>query len=271
MTDAALGGEAAKVSSRYFYAWMAMTCFAIAVIGFMPTYFVPLAQGQFKSEPVVHIHGLILFAWVSLFVTQTWLVAKGGTLAHRSWGMLGVAIMGALTIVVLWIVSMRLQQATSPGIPAQLTADVRAFEWVTVSGLLFIVPCFILAIVKLKQAETHKRLMLLLTISMLGAPIARWFLVFLAPPPDPNAPVYLLPNGLPAPAVPPVEVAVPPALIGDILWIIAMIYDWRTQGRVHPVYIFGGGIMLLLQVTVGPVGHSAAWQAVAGAIGHLMG
>jgi hypothetical protein len=271
MTDAALGGEAAKISTRYFYAWMALTCFAIAVIGFMPTYFVPMLQGKFKSEPVVHIHGLVLFAWVSLFVTQTWLVAKGGTLAHRTWGMLGVGLMGALTIVVLWIVSMRLQQATSPGIPAQFTTDVRAFEWVTISGLMFIIPCFVLAVANIKKPETHKRLMLLLTISMLAAPIARWFLVFLAPPPDPSAPVYLLPNGLPAPPVPPVEVAIAPALIGDILLVIAIIYDLRTQKRVHPVYLIGGGILLLLQVTVGPVGHSAAWQSVAAAIGHLMG
>ena len=71
--------------------------------------------------------------------------------------------------------------------------------------------------------------------------------------------------------MPPVEIAIPPALIGDILWIIAMIYDWRTQGRVHPVYLIGGGIMLLIQLTVGPVGHSEIWQSVAGAIGHLMG
>ena len=199
MTDAALGGQAAKVSNALFLCVDGDDVFRHRHHRLHADVFVPLAQGKFTAEPVVHIHGLILFAWVSLFVTQTWLVAKGGTLARRNWGMLGVALMGALTIVVLWIVSMRLQQATSPGIPAQMTSDVRTFMWVTISGVLFIIPCFVLAIVKVKQAETHKRLMLLLTISMLGAPIARWFLVFLAPPPDPNAPVYLLPNGLPAP------------------------------------------------------------------------
>lgn len=271
MTDAAIPGSAAKVSTRWFYAWMAMTCLAIAVLGFMPTYFVPLAQGKFSAPPLIHIHGIILFSWCALFVTQTWLVAKGGTLAHRSWGMLGIAIVAAMTCVVTAVVSMRIAQSNSPGIPADFARAVRTFEWVPFSGLLFFVPVFVLAIVNVKKPETHKRLMLLGTISMLAAPIARWFLTFVAPPPDPNAVPILLPNGQPAPAVPPIEVAIPPALVGDLLWVIAMIYDWRSRGKVHPVYIWGGAVMLLVQLTVVQVGNSDAWQAIANWLGHLAG
>ncbi|HVY89493.1 MAG TPA: hypothetical protein VG942_11530 [Hyphomonadaceae bacterium] len=276
MTDAALAGSAARVSSRWFYAWMAMTCAAIAVLGFMPTYFLPMAQAKFQAEPIVHIHGLIMFSWCALFVTQTWLVAKGGTLAHRNWGMLGVAIIAAMTCVVTAVVAMRISQAewvqaNQAAAPATFAHDVRAFEWVPFSGLVYLVPMFVLAIVNVKKPEAHKRFMLLGTISMLAAPIARWFLVFMAPPPDPNAPVILMPDGLPAPAVPPVFVAIPPALVGDVLWIIAMIYDWRTRGNVHPVYIWGGAVLLVMQLTVIQVADSGIWQGFASALGHLAG
>jgi hypothetical protein len=269
MTDAALGGAAAKVSTRYFYAWMALTCLVIAVLGFMPTYFITMAQGKFAAPPVIHIHGILFFGWCVFFCVQTWLVANGNTLAHRSWGMFGIALMTAMGCAVIAVVSMRLAQAGSPGIPTDFTRSVRAFEWVTVSGLLFFEGCFILAIVNLKKSETHKRLLLLGTISMLAAPIARWFLTFLAPPPDPNAPVILLPNGLPAPPVPPVEISIMPAMVANILWIVAMVYDWRTRGKVHPVYLIGGAIMLVLQLTVVPVAHSGAWQGVASWLGTL--
>jgi len=271
MTDAAVAGSAAKVSTRWFYAWMALTCLAIAVLGFMPTYFMPLVQGKFRAEPIVHIHGLILFSWVALFCTQTWLVAKGKVLAHRTWGMLGIAIVTGMTFIVTAIVSLRIAQTSGPPVPQEFGYAVRAFSWVPFSGLLVFVPMFVLAIVNIKKPETHKRLMLLGTISMLGAPIARWFLVFLAPPPDPNAPVILLANGLPAPAVPPVEIAIPPALIGDLLWIVAMIYDWRTRGKVHPVYLIGGGLMLLNHLTYVPIANSDLWQGFASWLGHLAG
>jgi hypothetical protein len=267
MTDAVMG--AGVGASRRFYMWMAASCLAIAVIGFMPTYFVPMARGGFKVEPIVHIHGAVLFAWVVFFFTQTWLVAQGKVLAHRNWGMLGISIVTAMVFIVTAVVSMRIAQAQLPGQPAHVGHDTRAFSWVSISTILFIVPVFVLAIVKLRQPETHKRLILLMTISMLGAPIARWFLTFLAPPPDPNAP--LPPAGLPAIALPPISVTIAPALVGDILLLVAMVYDIRTRGRIHPVYVIGGAIMLLLQVTVVPVSESALWQGIASAIGHLAG
>lgn len=262
-----MGAEARADSRSKFYVWMSGACLIIAIVGFMPTYFLPMAKGTFKIEPMVHIHGALLFSWVVFFFVQTWLAAQGKILAHRTWGMLGVSLITAITFIVTGIISLRVAQASLPGQPAGLAHDVKAFAWVTMGGLFFLVSCFILAIVKLKDSEAHKRLILLLTISMLGAPIARWFQTFLAPAADPNAPPW--PAGLPVVTVPPVFAAVAPTLLGDILWVIAMVYDWRTRGKVHPVYIYGGGVMLLMHATLIPVANSAAWQAVATAIGKL--
>jgi hypothetical protein len=265
MSEAVMG--AGVRAQRRFYLWMAITCMAIAVLGFMPTYFVPMARGTFQVEPIVHIHGLILFSWVAYFCTQTWLVAQGKVLAHRTWGMLGISLFTAMVFVVVATVSMRVAQSELPGQPAGVAHDARAFGWVSISTILFIIPVFTLAIVKLRDTETHKRLILLMTISMMGAPIARWFLTFLAPP-QVTPP---LPPGLPAVFFPPVSVVIAPELIGDLLLVVAMIYDWRTRGRIHPVYTIGGAILILIVVTRAWVSQTDAWQAVAHAIGHLAG
>jgi hypothetical protein len=267
MTDAVMG--AGVDAPRRFYMWMAASCLAIAMIGFMPTYFLPMARGTFKVEPIVHIHGLVLFSWVAYFFIQSWLVAQGKVRSHRDWGMLGIAIITAMVFVVTAVVSLRIAQAQLPGQPANVGHGTRAFAWISISTIVFIVPVFVLAIVKLRKPETHKRLMLLLTISLLGAPIARWFLTFLAPPPD--AAVPLPPAGLPAINLVPISVTIAPALVGDILLLVAMFYDIRTRGRIHPVYVIGGAIMILIQVTVVPVSESALWQDIAFAIGHLAG
>ncbi len=249
MTDAAIGSSASKVSSRWFYAWMAATCMAVAVIGFMPSYFVPMVQGQPVNPPLVHLHGLLFFGWTVLFCVQTWLVASGGVLAHRSWGMLGIAIATAMVLSVFVIVGVR----ANAGEPLGIGQNVRTFAWVQVQGMLFFGTVFALAIVNLKKAEVHKRLMLLGTISLLDAPIARWFIMFLAPPREPGAP----------PELPPVFVTIPPAMVANLLLVAAIVYDWRTRGKPHPVYLIGGAVLLALQLTRPIFAETPAWQAIA--------
>jgi hypothetical protein len=243
---------------------MAAICLAIAVVGFMPTFFLPLVQGKFVAEPIVYIHALILYSWVTLFFAQTWLASKGRIAAHRTWGMLGIAIVTAMTFIVTWIVSMQISKASAPGQPPALAHAVRAFEWVSFSGLtLFLVPVFVLAIVMVARREIHKRLMLLFTMGLMGAPIARWFFVLLAPPTVPGAPQSDMP--------PPASVSIMPELTGDLLIVAAMVYDWRIRGRPHPVYVLGLLYFVVLQVSVTPISESSAWQIVAAAIGHLAG
>jgi hypothetical protein len=260
-------GARAGISPRKFYMMIAWTCLAVAVLGFMPTYFLPLAHAKFAAPPIIHIHGLVMFSWVAFFVMQASLVAGGNVLAHRAWGVVGVAIITAMAFIVTAVEIMRIHQVSQAGVPPDITEGTKAFSWVTMGTLVLVIPMFIIAIANIKKPEIHKRLILLMTVSMLAAPIARWFLTFLAPPPDPNAPP--LPAGV-VPA-PPVQVAIAPAMVGDIILLIAMTYDWRTRGRPHPVYLIGGAILLLQQLTVVQVGHSAIWQAVATWIGKMAG
>lgn len=255
MTDAALAGSEAKISSRWFYAWMGVTIVAVALIGFMPTYFVPLLQGQFAAPPIIHIHGLIFFGWTILFASQTWLVASGRTPAHRTWGMLGVAWATAMVFVVFATVAVRINILSAAGYRTQALA----FSWIQIGGILLFAAIFTLAIVNIRKPEVHKRLILLGTIALLDAPIARWFLVFLAPP---VAPGEIAPP-------PPLFITIPPALVADLLIIVAMIYDWRTRGRPHPVYLIGGALVLAYQLTRPLIGDSAVWQSIAAAIGGL--
>ena len=57
----------AQSGSEYFYVTMALACAGVALLGFAPTYWMPLAAGSFKANPIVHIHGLTFFAWTFFF------------------------------------------------------------------------------------------------------------------------------------------------------------------------------------------------------------
>ncbi len=118
--------------------------------------------------------------------------------------------------------------------------------------MLFFAVAFTLAIAYVRRKEIHRRLMLLASISLLDAAVARWFLTFLAPP------------GAVGP--PPVFVTIPPAFVAYLLLVAAIVYDWRTRGRPHPVYVVGGIALLAVKLLNWPLSTTAAWHSFAGGI-----
>lgn len=244
----------ARVAGRAFYLTMALICLAVAVLGFAPTYFLPLATGTFGAPPIVHVHGLLFFAWTLLFCAQTWLASNGRIVAHREWGLLGISIATGMVFSVFATAIFRMNQLEAMG----MGRAIRAFSWVQVSGILFFAACVALAVVTVRKPETHKRLMLLATIALLDAPIARWFMTFLAPPPPPGAS-----------PLPPVIATVPPAMVADLILLAVMAYDWRTRGRPHRVYVIGGLILLAVQLTRPLIAATDQWDAMALALARL--
>ncbi len=226
---------------------MAATCFAVGVIGFLPTYWVPMAQGTLDVAPITHLHALFFYGWLVLLVRQTSLAASGRLARHRELGIVGVALATGMCFVGLGMAinSLKRLEAAGAGDPA------RAFAIVPVSAIALFAVLFALAIVNVKKPEVHKRLMLVATISMLQAGVGRWFLFFLAPPP-PAA--FAGP-----PAVPPVLVTVMPGLVVDLLIVVAMIHDRRARGRVHPVYWWAGAAVLAVQILRVPLSTTSAW------------
>ena len=238
----------APSQARYFYFYMALSCMAVAFLGFAPTYWLPLASGSFPSMPVIHFHGLLFFAWTLYFAFQTRLAASGQIARHRTIGMIGVSLATAMTIFGFLAGVNAMKRSAAIG----LTNEGIAFAIVPLSGILFFAVVFTLAIAAVRRPETHKRLMLLAAISILDAAVARWFLTFLAPP------------GPPGP--PPVPVTIAPALVACLLLVIAIIFDWRTRGRPHPVYVYGGIALVAVKLLNWPISTTSAWHSFAGEI-----
>ena len=124
---------------------------------------------------------------------------------------------------------------------------------IPVSGIVFFAALVTLALLNVRQLETHKRLMLVATVSLLQAAVGRWLVILIAPvPPGGGGPVV----------PPPVFVTIVPALLSDVLIVAAMMHDRKTAGRVHRVYWLAGGALVALQVLRAPLSTSAAWTRV---------
>jgi hypothetical protein len=242
-----------RSEGRYFYLWMAGAYVLVAFGGFIPTFWARVADGTFHAPPIVYVHGAILFTWTCFYFAQTALVSARRTMDHRAWGLAGIALFSVLmcTILVTQMAVLKRDGALGMGDAARRFAAVTLCAWPMMAAL------FTMAIVNIRRPHVHKRFMMLLMIGMLTPAIARVFLTLFAPP------------GVAGP--PPPFVSVPPALTADLFLVAAMVYDWRTRGRPHPVYIYGGLLLLAQQVLTVPFAATPAWMSIVKSFESLAG
>jgi hypothetical protein len=240
-----------RSENRNFYVWMAGGFLLVAFGGFVPTYWAKVATGTFHAEPIIHIHGALLFSWTCFYFVQSVLVATGRTLKHRAWGLAGISLFTAMMCSILAGQEAVLARNAALGYGE---AALR-FSAVTLTAWPLMAIFFTLAIVKIRQPEAHKRFMTLLMIGIMTPAIARLFLTFFAPP------------GLVGP--PPPFVATPPGLAADLFLVVAMVRDWRLLGRPHPVYVYGGIVLVTQQLLTAPIAATATWMHIAKAFESL--
>ena len=253
MVDITMGAMRARSEVRWFYVGMAATFVAIAFGGFVPTYWAKLVHGSFSGGPLLHWHGMLFFGWTLFFLMQTLFIATGRVVNHRNWGLVGISLATAMAIsvVIAAIRSIKVADAISMG------DDARRFAIVSLTGLVVFGVFFTLAIVNVRRADWHKRYLIVATVPLMQAATARVFMTLFAPP------------GAVGP--PPVFVAVPPGLLVDLLIVAGMVYDWRTRGRPHPVYVIGLAVNLGVQLLCVPLAGTAAWLSIARAVESLAG
>lgn len=238
----------ARISEDRFYVRMAQVSLAVAVIGFAPTYWIPLVRGTLTLAPIVHVHALFFYGWLVLFAWQSELAASGRLQRHRAWGLLGIAVATGMCFVGLAMTIHSLKDGLRAGLEG-----ARAFSIVSSTAALLFAGLFATAIRNARNREVHNRLMLVATASLLQAAMGRVFLFFLAPP---------RPPGFAGTVPPPVAVTVLPGLIVDLLIVAGMIHDRRTRGSVHRVYWIAGAIVVAVQVLRVPVSGTAAWSQI---------
>jgi hypothetical protein len=238
-----------------FYTWIMLACVLAAFGGFIPTYFGPLAAGKFAANPVVHLHGIVFFTWTLYALFQASLIPAGNAALHRSTGMIGVAL--ATLMVVLGCLAALNNLVNVSSFGAGPAHEAESFTIVP----LIIMLCFgvfvALAIAFHERADIHKRLMVVATVSILNAPIARPLLQWVWPPAPGHGPgVWLM---------------IPTSLISYTLIVAGMIYDWRTRGKPHPVYVICLVVLTVIAFAVVPLAETSGWHSIAKAYAGLAG
>ena len=257
MATSATAASAQTAHRPRFYLWMAVAVVLIAFGGFMPTYWSRVATGSFTGQPIMHLHGLLFFAWTLLYFSQTALVAAGRIPDHRAWGLVGIFMVGMMAISVPLASINSMWVADRLGGPA-MGDMARRFSVVPFSALPVILGFFGFAIANVRRPEWHKRLMLMMQIPLLEAAAGR------------ITPYVLFPGGPPEGPPPGAFAAIPGGLAVDLLIVVGMVHDRRTLGYVHPAYKIGLPIILAVQFLAVPLSMTDGWMRFASACQHLV-
>ena len=216
-----------------FFTAMAIAIGVTVIAGFARTYYLRLYFGSPQISLLLHLHGFVFSAWVALYIGQTSLVAAGRVRLHRQLGVAGGVLAVILVLVGTVTAIVRVRQGAAPpgGPPPLVFLVVPLMDMVVFAGLIAT------ALYHRRQAAVHKRLMLLATVALLAAPIAR---------------LPLLRSSILAAFA-----------LADVFIVALVIYDLAMYRRIHRATAWGGLALVASQPLRLMLGGTAAWLAVA--------
>lgn len=223
--------------SRYFYFCMSLVFAGLVVAGFSRTVDHNLLHANPPRPLLLWLHGTAFSSWIVLFIVQSGLVRVHKVSVHRLLGWFGAAL--AAMMVGLGITIAIVMTRFDTFVLHQ--NDVASFLSIPFVDMLVFGTCMALAISWRRKPDYHRRLIFIATCMLMDAAIGRFDFVF-------NHNLFYA--GL------------------DLLIVLGMMRDWIVEGRVHKVYRYAAGPLVLLQVLAIYLwrGNPAWWQGVTKAI-----
>lgn len=221
---------------RLFYTGMAIAFLFIVFAGFARTYYLRPYFGTPQLTPLLHLHGLVFTSWLVFLLAQTVLVATKRTAVHRRLGWAGAALAVLMILVgsTTAVVRAKLVEVP-PGSPSPL-----AFLTIPLGDMLVFALLVGAALYYRRRLDVHKRLMLLATIAILPAAVARLPFDFI----QQVGPLAFF--GLP-----------------DLFVLVLLLYDLLTRGRPHRATVWGGLLLIVSHPLRFVVGNTQAWLSFA--------
>lgn len=224
-----------------FFTTIAVVGIIAILVGFSKTFIIPIISGTKTWPWAIYAHAGFVFGWVLIFLTQSLLIQSKKYNTHISigrWAAL-IAVGAAVSIIPasLYQVERELKEGLGQTAISSIVGSLA-------SAIMFLT-LVILGIVNRKRPQVHKRLMLLATILLIWPAWFRWRHYF------------------PSVERPDIWFAV---VLADSLIIVAFIWDWLRNKRIHPALLCGGFFIIAENVIEIVLFDSSGWRIIASAI-----
>jgi hypothetical protein len=238
MATIARSEPCALQKERAFFFCMALAIAATCVAGFLRS--LVLSRSTFDSPWWVHVHGITMMGWIVLFVTQNGLIANGNLSVHRRLGVLAAA--WSLWVIVAGALVLAMNTVTHRTLPAFTPAYVTAIDGMATAAFVSLTWA---GIAMRRRSDWHKRLILSGTICIIAPGLGRLV-------PDSVVGLHI------TYALFPLHLA---------FFAVAIGYDWRTRGRIHPAYFWGLGGLVAMTVLPNMIVNAPPLVALAKSLG----
>jgi hypothetical protein len=223
---------------RRLFLFLAILFPVVVVAGFARTYYLRFFfDAPLIPTLLVHMHGVVMTAWVALFITQVWLISSKRIRVHQKLGFVGIGLAVLLIVVGFFTASagaVRGSAAAPQNIPPLVFFVVPFFD------LVMFAIFFGGAIYFRKQPANHKRLMVLTVLNFLPPAIAR------------------LPGGMTEAIGPLWFFGIP----GVLALILVIVDTWRT-GKLNKVFLVGAVLLIASYPLRLMVGGTDTWMRFA--------
>ena len=231
-----------KRRERLFYPGMVLAIVITVFAGFSRTFYL---RPYFQTQPLIPLlvlHGVFFSSWILLLITQTTLVATKRTRTHMRLGIAG-GVLACLMVVIGTVTALVRANGPSP-VPG---VNPLSFLTIPLGDMLVFAILVGAAFYFRRRADAHKRLMLLATIGILPAAVARLPFAF-------------------------IQQYGPLAFFGlsDLFIVPCLIYDFITRGRPHRATVLGAALIVISHPLRLIIGGTHAWLAFATWLTHLI-
>lgn len=233
MATAAFEPEGRRLD-RYFFPAMAILMLGTIFLGFARTYYL---AGVFKAPLaswILHLHGAAFSLWALLLIVQTSLVTAGRVDLHRRLGLVGFGLACSMIILGTLAATDALRRASGGFV------DPKTFFIIPLTDILVFGTLLFFAFRARFNPPAHKRLMLIATIALMVAPVARWPFAFIR-----QTPLWVT------------------ELCTYAFLVLLLVYDVWSTGRVHRVTLWAGALLIVVQRVRLPIGETPIWHAFA--------
>jgi hypothetical protein len=219
---ATLAGAPASARDDGFFLWGGLAMAAVLVAGF--TFFLAMGISSFDAPAIVHVHGVIFFGWVFIYVAQTVLATSGNMALHRTLGWIGALWIPFMVVAGTWVAVNAVQMGRSAPI-----YQPGFFLIFAPMGVYTFAGLSLAAIAARKNTGWHRRLHFCGMAALTGPGLGRLLPIYLVMP----------------------HAALLEFFLTLLFPLAGIVSDKRRTGRVHPAWWWGIGTLVALRLFVG--------------------
>ena len=224
---------------RIFFTAMVFLLWATVLFGFAKTYFLAGMVSAPLPNTLIHVHGAVFTLWMVLLAVQVGLISAKKVKRHKQLGLAGFGL--AVAMVVLGVLAGT--DALRRGMDGASGLGAKTFYVIPLTGILaFGVLVYFAYRARFKPA-VHKRLILIATVGISEAAIARW-------------PVGVLQ------VHPMVRLLI---ILSFLLMVVG--YDLVSLKRVHKTTLWASAFVMTVMLVRVPFAMTPLWQRFATLMG----